>query len=314
MSWKKNFVVIVITIVVLQIVTFSISKVVDFISIPEKEVTVNAPEDMEDAFSAALKKTDLKNDYKVVITSDEKADISVGYNKEKDGTYTKFAYSPFVIGYDDEKSTYESLKKAKILRKSKYGDFYEFNTLKLVNAVIDGKSLKDLGFPVEITIFVPSENSEYWTTFYDFMLITVNDGSYPEDSDTIEKSKQKIEEFLNSKSVKSVTDFNSQILRTDYFSEGALYIVPEQKVMSLSYEAYRKSSEARIFYPVSTVNINFYLKANTENGKKLLSEIDSSKFFYKLRDTFYRSDAYEEINISSYVKDERDAYSFVSSY
>ncbi len=64
--------VIVITIVVLQIVTFSISKVVDFISIPEKEVTVNAPADMEDAFSAALKKTDLKNDYKVVITSDEK--------------------------------------------------------------------------------------------------------------------------------------------------------------------------------------------------------------------------------------------------
>lgn len=52
MSWKKNFVVIVITIVVLQIGTFSISKVVDFISIPEKEVTVNAPADMEDAFSA----------------------------------------------------------------------------------------------------------------------------------------------------------------------------------------------------------------------------------------------------------------------
>ena len=41
MSWKKNFVVIVITIVVLQIGTFSISKVVDFISIPEKEVKEN---------------------------------------------------------------------------------------------------------------------------------------------------------------------------------------------------------------------------------------------------------------------------------
>lgn len=314
MKWKENFFSLILTILACEFFMLIAYEVKMHFFTTKEALIVNAPEDMEDAFSAALKKTDLKNDYKVVITSDEKADISVGYNKEKDGTYTKFAYSPFVIGYDDEKSTYESLKKAKILRKSKYGDFYEFNTLKLVNAVIDGKSLKDLGFPVEITIFVPSENSEYWTTFYDFMLITVNDGSYPEDSGTIEKSQQKIEEFLNSKSVKSVTDFNSQILRTDYFSEGALYIVPEQKVMSLSYEAYRKSSEARIFYPVSTVNINFYLKANTENGKKLLSEIDSSKFFYKLRDTFYRSDAYEEINISSYVKDERDAYSFVSSY
>ena len=55
MSWKKNLEVLVITIIVLQITTFFISKVVDFISIPEKEVTVNAPADMEDAFSAALK-------------------------------------------------------------------------------------------------------------------------------------------------------------------------------------------------------------------------------------------------------------------
>jgi hypothetical protein len=316
MSWKKNFVVIVITIVVLQIVTFSISKVVDFISIPEKEVTVNAPADMEDAFSAALKKTDLKNDYKVVITSDEKADISVGYNKEKDGTYTKFAYSPFVMAYNDDKDIFKSLKASKIVKKSKYSDDeYNFNMLKLINTVIEGKSLKDLGFPTEATIFVPAENSDYWTSFYDFMLITLNDGSYPQDDTEIEKLKSKIVQFLDSKTVEQVSDFDSQLISTNYFSEGAIYILPEQKAGNLSYKAYNDDKDqARIFYLNATVNLNFYVRANTKNGKKVLSKMNSSKFFEKLYLEFYRSEASKEIFNHDCVKDARDSYKVVDPY
>ncbi len=77
----------------------------------------------------------------------KKADISVGYNKEKDGTYTKFAYSPFVMAYNDDKDIFKSLKASKIVKKSKYSDDeYNFNMLKLINTIVEGKHLKDLGF------------------------------------------------------------------------------------------------------------------------------------------------------------------------
>ena len=268
---------------------------------------------MEDAFSAALKKTDLKNDYKVVITSDEKADISVGYNKEKDGTYTKFAYSPFVMAYNDDKDIFKSLKASKIVKKSKYSDDeYNFNMLKLINTVVEGKHLKDLGFPTEATIFVPAENSDYWTSFYDFMLITLNDGSYPQDNTEIKKMKSKIEQFLDSKTVEQVSDFDSQLISTNYFSEGAIYILPEQEACRLSYKAYTSSKDqARIFYLTSTVNLNFYVKANTENGKQVLSKMNSSKFFEKLYEKFYRSEVDKEIFNHDCVLDERDSYNSV---
>ena len=217
------------------------------------------------------------------------------------------------MAYNDDKDIFKSLKASKIVKKSKYSDDeYNFNMLKLINTVVEGKHLKDLGFPTEATIFVPAENSDYWTSFYDFMLITLNDGSYPQDNTEIKKMKSKIEQFLDSKTVEQVSDFDSQLISTNYFSEGAIYFLPEQEACRLSYKANTSSKDqARIFYLTSTVNLNFYVRANTENGKQVLSKMNSSKFFERLYEKFYRSEVDKEIFNHDCVLDERDSYNSV---
>ncbi len=86
------------------------------------------------------------------------------------------------------------------------------------------------------------------------MLITLNDGSYPQDNTEIKKMKSKIEQFLDSKTVEQVSDFDSQLISTNYFSEGAIYFYQSKK---------RVDSLIRQIHPLKTKQgflFNFYCK------------------------------------------------------
>ena len=218
--------------------------------LPRKALTVNAHKGMRSAFQVVLNKTELGKNYKIKISSSETADIIVECDKKDDESYSKIAYSPFVVVFCKDDDLYSSLKKSKLLRTSKYEDDYcDFNLEKLINGVLDNKKMKELGFLSEATICVPSEKSKYWSDFYNLMLITVNKGVYPKDENQIQELKQKIDSFLNSKKVSKFNDLNEQLIRTNYFSKGAVYIIPEQEARYYNSD---QSKYCKFCYPLYT--------------------------------------------------------------
>ncbi len=280
--------------------------------LPRKALTVNAHKGMRSAFQVVLNKTELGKNYKIKISSSETADIIVECDKKDDESYSKIAYSPFVVAFCKDDDLYSSLKKSKLLRTSKYEDDYcDFNLEKLINGVLDNKKMKELGFLSEATICVPSEKSKYWSDFYNLMLITVNKGVYPKDENQIQELKQKIDSFLNSKKVSKFNDLNEQLIRTNYFSKGAVYIIPEQEARYYNSD---QSKYCKFCYPLYTVNVNYYVKGITKNGKKVISKISANKFFQELKDNYFRNDEYPQAIIGWTEEDARDSYNVINPY
>lgn len=280
--------------------------------LPRKALTVNAHKGMRSAFQVVLNKTELGKNYKIKISSSETADIIVECDKKDDESYSKIAYSPFVVAFCKDDDLYSSLKKSKLLRTSKYEDDYcDFNLEKLINGVLDNKKMKELGFLSEATICVPSEKSKYWSDFYNLMLITVNKGVYPKDENQIQELKQEIDSFLNSKKVSKFNDLNEQLIRTNYFSKGAVYIIPEQEARYYNSD---QSKYCKFCYPLYTVNVNYYVKGITKNGKKVISKISANKFFQELKDNYFRNDEYPQAIIGWTEEDARDSYNVINPY
>lgn len=294
------------------IILFIVEAIIFEFFLPREAVTVNAPVGMRSAFEAALDKTELGRNHKIQISSSENADIIVECDKKDDESYSKIAYSPFVVAFCDDKDLYKSLKKSKLLKTSKYEDDYcDFNLEKLINGVLDNKKMKELGFLSEMTILVPSDKSKYWSDFYNLMLVTVNNGVYPKDENQIQELKQKIDSFLNSKKVSKFDDLDEQLIRTNYFSKGAVYIIPEQEARYYNSD---KSKYCKFCYPLYTVNVNYYVKGITENGKEVISKISTNKFFQKLKDNYFRNDKYPQATIGWTKGDARDSYNVINPY
>lgn len=277
-------------------------------------ITLYAPNDMEKAFNAALKTSGLSDDYKIEITSDPNANICVSYGKGNDPNYTKFAFSPFVIAYNINKDYYKYFKEAETLIPSKFQkDYYEIDFLKVVNEVIGDGSWSNLGINdlEKIKIFYPSKETIYWNDFYDFMLVTVNNGTYPKTEQELQKSAEVIGKFINSPYTEEVSDFYEQISRVGGFSESAFFILPEKTVFDIYYY-FNGNFYVRILYPTVTVYFNYYAKGNNI-GNNIISAFETSKFYSKLCDESYRSvqNSNLSINTSNRIYGESNVYNVI---
>lgn len=276
-------------------------------------VTVYAPKKMEAAFNKALSASDLVN-CKIVMTDDpSKADICVEYAKENDSRYMQFAFSPFVIGYNTSDSRFKELKNAEIVVPSEYNSkFYEMDFIKVINEVIEEGKWKNLGVKEQNTIrlFYPAENSDYWHDFYNFMLVTVNGGKYPSTEVEMKIAVEHIERFIKSDCTEAVANFYERLNRTDGFSENCLYVMPEALVKQYAYD---KGEYVRLFFPLYTTYMNYYVIGNTDNGKSVVNAINKSdSFFSKLKSNDYRSTGYYELgDVYRTVYDERDVYNLI---
>lgn len=308
MKIKKYLVSIFIVIVC--IINISLIK---WASTSKKDFKVDAPAKMEEDFTKALKEAGLNSEYEIVI-SDKNPDITVSYGKENDSEYHKIAYSPFIVAINKDSSLSKELQKANTIEQSQYesdDDIYTINLSKFVSNIINNTKMKDLGFPSKISIFVPSKNSIYWTDFYNLLLITVNNGIYPKDKKEHQEAEKVIQSFFESKRVVQVDNFEEKLVRTNYFSENALYIIPEILAITVSY-----NGSSRLIYPLNTVNFNYYVKGNSENGKKVVSNLlTSNEFFKKLNKKYFRCDKYLKLPDSySSVYGQTDAYDLVNPY
>lgn len=287
----------------------------------KQAITVCVPEDMESAFDSALAIAELKETYKIIMTDKEdNADICIGYAKQNDESYKKIFYSPFVIAYNTSGNCQAKLIESGVFTPALYDkDQYEVDFLKIINEAI-GKgnwanfNLEEQG---ELKVFYPRKDTRYWHDFHDFLLVTVNNGKYPKNETEKQKAEKIIEKFLNSKYTEGIVDFYEQVLRTGGFPENAIYVLPEQDVISICEE---QKTKADIYYPTNTVYFNYYIKGKGigEQIIDCLGEVKevglftSYNFYYATAAKGYRSIKYPDLKRSSdYANYERDMYNVV---
>ena len=281
-------------------------------------VYVYAPEDMESGFKRALKMSGMKYTHKIVMTDDEtKANIIVNTQKEYDSEYEKIAFSPFVVAYNTEDNYASKMKKSGLLVKSKYAeddsdDYLEIDFLQIINEVIGNGSWEKFGLKNKgnIEVFYPDKSTPYWSDFYDFMLVTVNNGKYPETEEEMKTAVEQIEKFENSKYTGAVENFEEKLQRTEEFTANCLWIIPEKVVSEIAYD---NNKYATLFYPTTTTYLNYYIKCD-EIGSKIKSCFNEdgfwcSTFYSKLAGNDFRSVEYPKLEtISDYVYYEKDSY------
>jgi len=279
------------------------------------QLYVYAPADMEEAFMRALDYSGMKHDgYKLLMTHDvSKANIVVEMGKEFDSEYTKILYSPFVVAYSSEDKNLKNMRKAGMLQDAFFNDDYkEINFNKVIEEVAgegewENLGVKDMG---KMKVYYPAPGTKYYTDYYDFMLVTVNGGSYPKNETDLQKAMEQITCFENSDYTEGVKDFSEKVDRAGGFTENILYLIPEQEVNKIANSA-RKS--VRLFYPTITVYANYYIKAD-DIGSKLVAILDQDgtflgNFYDYIAGELYRSDWRNVLSFSaSYLYGERDVY------
>jgi len=276
-------------------------------------LTINAPSDMKSAFKKAFNKAGLRSNYIMLITDENNADVCVEYGKKDVEGYTKFAFSPFIVAYSTDSSCLNKLKKAETILPSEYDEKYnEIDFKKVVNEVITEGLWKNLGLEKlnTIKVFYPSRDSIYWQDFYDFMLVTINDGVYPNTEDELKKAEEIIKKFENSICTEPVSDFDDKIIRTGGFIQTAFFVMPEKTAIEL---ADNNSEKGELLYPIHTVYFNYYIKGN-EIGNQVINHFEKSDFYRYLICNEYRNkfDSKITLNSNELIYGERNVYNVIT--
>ena len=263
---------------------------------------VCAPSDMEEAFEVAVKAAGMKSDYKIVITDNrEIANVVVDYAKENDETFTKFVYTPFVVAYSNDSDYLKKLQKNNLITESNSAkNVLNIDVLNLIEIIKNESDWEDYGIDgfEKVKVAYPSQNSIYWNDFYNFMLVTVNNGVYPSETSEYEQAVTIINEFLMNKNAIPLDTFETLVRKG--FTQDILYIGPEKVFVDAANDY---SQHGALFYPTKTVYFNYYLKTD-ELGSKILSSFDAvtsfdGSFYGNLVDEYYRSESFPRISTSN---------------
>lgn len=278
------------------------------------ELYVYAPSDMEEAFERAA---ELSSIYKIVMTDDlSKANIIVEMDKEFDPEYTEIAYTPFVVVYSEVDENISNMLEKSVLQNALFDENYkEINFGKVIEEVLGEGKWENLGVENmgNIKVYYPAPETPYYSDYYEFMLVTANEGLYPENTTDLKKAMEQIECFEKSKYTEAVVDFDEKVNRTGGFMENTFFLMPEKLAGDL---AYGKSLNGRLFYPTTTVYSKYYLKAD-ELGMKLVEVFDMpgtflGNFYDYIAGQDYRNSWENNLNgITDYLDDERDVYNII---
>lgn len=275
--------------IILILAGFGCSLLYSFL-IKERDVIVlDVPSDMKWAFNMSLIKSDELSifDNKIVIQNSDNASIVIGYGKENDESYYKIAFSPFVIAYSNDKDKLKELKKSDLLVKSEYGNNksnnntsefeFDFDLKILLNEVIGEGKWKNVGISDvdEIKVYYPSEDSVYWHDFYNFMLININDGIYPQNAYELSKCENVIKKFLDKTNTIPVSDLEEELSIIGEFSKNSLYIFPEKAICEVD------DYKSMVFYSKYVTMFNYYAKPIDETGKELLDNFSIKNKYYR---------------------------------
>lgn len=297
---KRIFAWILASIVALLCFTGVVEGVVTYFTAEKLPIYIYSPNEMSDAWNKAMSAAELKHDYQGYIVDNQKeADVVVDYGKENDNNYKLFAYSPFTIAYSISKDNHKAMSNAGILTSNKFDEnCMELELLKVIQEVNGEGSWDNLGLDGygKIQIFYPAESTVYWHDFYNFMLLTANDGVYPTTQVEMKSAVDTVQKFIESPCTEAIESYQERVVRTGGIPNGVLYIGPEQVLRNeivncAGYKFY-------LAFPKVTSNFNYYVKSNSEIGNRLISGM-SSTFYNELIKWFYRNDLESKVSTDS---------------
>lgn len=314
----QRLLILSITFVVILIVVGIYSGVYHSNHIEQTSISVCLNEDTRNIFEEQYEKKSFSKHYvyeestaynaDLVFTSD----INLIDTKQN---YSVVAYSPLVICLKDTNDLNSSLKS-----KTKQGfltcndtkirntssDEVNCDFKKVINAVLNGQDWSDLGgTDQKITIYCPISDTAEGKLFYEFLLITINDGKYP--TSNMDEIKEIADQFLDSQNVIQ-TDVASKINKLGSSLEyGDMYILFESSLLSSA----NLSADICVTYPEVTVVKQLYLQyRNTEIEEGVSKQFDkriplegslSSRLIYK---EFYRTKSHTSV----YYSDQNGKY------
>lgn len=197
--------------------------------------------------------------------------------------YSVEAYSPLVICLKDTNDLNSSLKsktkqgfltcKDKKIRNAT-SDEVNCDFKRVINAVLNGQDWSDLGgTDQKITIYCPISDTMEGRLFYEFLLITINDGKYP--TSNVDEIKEMADQFLASPNIIQ-TDVASKINKLGSSLEyGDMYILFESSLLASA----DSSADICVTYPEVTVVKQLYLQyRNSEIEEGVSKQFDKGSF------------------------------------
>ncbi len=219
--------------------------------------------------------------------------------------YSVEAYSPLVIclkNTNDLNSSLKSKTKQGFLTckdtkiRNRTSDEVTCDFKKVINAVLNGQDWSNLGgTDQKITIYCPTSDTVEGRLFYEFLLITINDGKYP--TSNMDEVKEMADRFLAYPNVIQ-TDVASKIDKLGSCLEyGDMYILFESSLLASA----DSSADICVTYPEVTVVKQLYLQyRNSEIEEGVSEQLDKSGLFdYNLSGSLYYNNFYRMNNMNS---------------
>lgn len=226
--------------------------------------------------------------------------------------YSIEGYSPLVICLKDTKNLNNYLKtttKEGFLTcddnkiKNNGQDVINCDFLRIIEAVLNKEDWSNLGGEdKKITVYCPEPDTISGKLFYEFLLITINNGKYP--TDNLEQVKEKADLFLNSENTIQA-DVCSKMSKLGYvLEEEDIYILFESDLLNETHNA-----SISVAYPEITVIKELYLQYNNSDLQDSISKCFDSTSMYSsylysdiYYDHYYRNSGYKNfINRDIYM-------------
>lgn len=230
-----------------------------------KTITVNAPTQMQPAFTRTLEKLKMDGDYTIEFTTNKAlADFVVSEGKNAEGEL--IAYSPFIALFNWDSDLKNQYVEQGIFVESQISsEEYDFDFKKVIEEIVSSTGS-------DFKVYYPAKNTNYWDEFYAFLLFTVNDGYYPKNDTDLQKAEEIIEKFLTSKNAEPID--NNNLKRLSGINQHTIYFMTYVDLAELTKNT--GLNNYRIMYPKAVVYHNYYASFN-ENGKILFDIMYEAK-------------------------------------
>lgn len=268
---KKARITSICIILVLSIIAFLIyNNVCESMNREKTNITVLCSENTKSLFKELYdRKGEIHDYYNYEFSSKKSSDIvlSDDFNHiNTDSEYSTVGFSPLVICFKNTENLNKYLKNNEngflICNNSdriynNHNDNVSCDFVQIINAIINGKNWSSLGGDnKKITVYCPPRETVEGNLFYQFLLITLNDGKYP--NSNLKEISQKANNFYNSPNVIQV-DVSSKIRKLgNSINADDIYCIFESDLVSIAYD----NNDIFVSYPIITVSKQIYLQFN----------------------------------------------------
>ena len=250
-----------ISLVICAIIILEVKIEESVIPYEEREPTkVYCIDEVKEEIKKIIEDSNFGDTHRVIFTDnkDEAEFVLTDRVTSKDDGYERLARSPLIVAFDNTtKNKEKSYIKDGYLIEAENTYTYTIDFQKVIEATLEGKWTDK--------IYCPKVTTREGEIFFDFLLININSGKYPQNSEELEKCTEVANKFLSSKLVLQCD--SKEKLKNKTVLENEICIIFEKDIYNMSSDSY----DFEISYPTDTVLYEIYYCYKGSNEKELQS-------------------------------------------